>query len=64
MQASVQQQKFNYDGLVEKAQAVCNFMYGTKERTWITLAVCFGMLVGGIGLMQAAANGGLCGGAM
>jgi hypothetical protein len=42
------------------ATVVCNVLYGSKERTNLTLAITFGMLVVGITMMQSAANGGAC----
>lgn len=42
------------------ALSVGNFMYGSEKRTWITLAVAFGLLVGGIAMMQSVGNGGAC----
>ena len=39
---------------------VGEFMYGSKERSWATLAVAFALLVTGINLMQTSANGGFC----
>ncbi len=52
--------KENHARLYDTALRIGNFMYGSTERTWMTLAVTFGMLVGGISMMQAAANGGMC----
>lgn len=38
-----------------------NVMYGSQMRTWVTLALTFSMLIGGIYLMQTGAQGGMCG---
>ncbi len=46
--------------LVAHGKAIGEFMYGSTQRTWTTLAVTFGMLVLGISMMQSAASGGAC----
>lgn len=42
------------------AMIACNFLYGTKERTWLTMGLTLALLVLGVSLMQAGASGGAC----
>ena len=48
------------DDVTYMAISLGNMMYGSQKRTWITLAVAFGMLVAGISMMQVTGEGGAC----
>jgi hypothetical protein len=37
-----------------------NFLYGTKERSWLTMGLTLALLVLSVSLMQAGASGGAC----
>ncbi len=57
MQLTQNSYKFTLESIREKLLPVGEFLYGSTERTYITLAVTFGMLVTGISMMQYAASG-------
>lgn len=45
-----------FSSVAKVAHRLCTMLYGTKERSNRTLAITFAMLIGGIALMQIAAN--------
>ena len=44
----------------EHVMSIGHTLYGTKERTWVTLSITFALLVLSISMMQAAQTGGAC----
>ena len=39
---------------------IFEFMYGSPERTWITMTLAFTLLALGISMMQTSGTGGAC----
>lgn len=57
MDTTQQNQQYTLNAIREKLLPMGEFLYGSTQRTYTTLAVTFAMLVGGISMMQYAASG-------